>query len=69
MLILLSSIIILVIISHIESFKIMQIHRNYQIIIKYKNDSDIREQILFIKNKYDSNNKLNVDIDFNPLRV
>ncbi len=41
----------------------------YQIILKYKNDSDIREQILYIKNKYDSNNKINVDIDFNPLRV
>lgn len=41
----------------------------YQIILKYKNDSDIREQILYIKNKYCKNNKLNVDIDFNPLRV
>ncbi len=41
----------------------------YQIILKYKNDSDIREQILYVKNKYNNDNKVNVDIDFNPLRV
>ncbi len=41
----------------------------YQIILKYKNDSDIREQILYVKNKYNKDNKINVDIDFNPLRV
>ena len=41
----------------------------YQIILKYKNDSDIREQILYIKNKYNNDSKINVDIDFNPLRV
>ena len=41
----------------------------YQIILKYKNDSEIREQIIYLKNKYDKNNKLHVDIDFNPLRV
>ena len=40
----------------------------YQIILKYKNDSEIREQILYIKEKY-QNSKINVDIDFNPLRV
>ena len=41
----------------------------YQIILKYKNEKDIHEQILYVKNKYDRDNKINVDIDFNPLRV
>ena len=41
----------------------------YQIILKYKNDSEIREQIIYIKNKYNKNTKINVDIDFNPLKL
>ena len=41
----------------------------YQIILKYKNDSDIRESIMYLKDKYNKNSKINLDIDFNPLRV
>ncbi|MBQ4634080.1 MAG: primosomal protein N' [Bacilli bacterium] len=41
---------------------------HYQIIIKYKNTKDITESILYIKEKYD-NNKINLDLDFNPLRI
>lgn len=41
----------------------------YQIILKYKNDFEIREQITYIKNKYNTNKNILVDIDFNPLKV
>lgn len=41
----------------------------YQIIIKYKNTNDITESILYIKEKYNKDTKVNVDLDFNPLRI
>ena len=41
----------------------------YQIIIKYKNTNDITESILYIKEKYNKDFKINVDLDFNPLRI
>ena len=40
-----------------------------QIIIKYKNRKDIINQIQFIKQKYMKNNKLMIDIDFNPIKL
>ena len=41
----------------------------YQIIIKYKNTNDITDSILYIKEKYNKDFKINVDLDFNPLRI
>ncbi len=41
----------------------------YQIIVKYKNTSEIIEEIKYIKNKYNDKNKVSVDIDFNPLKI
>ena len=41
----------------------------YQIIIKYKNTNDITESILYIKEKYNKDTKVNIDLDFNPLRI
>ena len=38
-------------------------------IIKYKKSTDIIEQIKFLKNKYNLNNKVNLDIDFNPNQI
>ena len=39
------------------------------VIIKYKKITDIIEQIKFLKQKYLTNNKLNLDIDFNPNQI
>lgn len=39
-----------------------------QIIIKFKKTSEILKSIMFIKNKY-SNNKVNIDIDLNPIKL
>lgn len=39
------------------------------VIIKYKKSTDIIEQIKFLKNKYNLNNKVNLDIDFNPNQI
>jgi len=39
-----------------------------QIIIKFKRTSEILKPIMFIKNKY-SNNKVNIDIDLNPIKL
>ena len=38
-----------------------------QVIIKFKNTKDILNNLEFIKNHY--KNKINVDIDLNPLRI
>ena len=40
-----------------------------QIILKYKNIKDIYNQLQFILNKYKTNNKLVIDIDFNPKKI
>lgn len=40
-----------------------------QIIIKYKKQEEIKESILFVNNMYKDNNKIRVDIDFNPSRM
>jgi primosomal protein N' (replication factor Y) (superfamily II helicase) len=40
-----------------------------QIIIKYKKIDEIKESILFVNNMYKENNKLRLDIDFNPSRI
>ena len=39
------------------------------IIIKYKNTKDILSAIMFINEKYKTNNKVNVDIDLNPSKI
>ena len=39
------------------------------IIIKYKNINEIYDNLLFIKNKYITNKKINIEIDINPLRT
>lgn len=40
-----------------------------QIIIKYKNINEIIENVNFIYNKYKINNKVNVEIDINPIKI
>ncbi len=49
-------------------FKINNIFR-YQIIIKYKDDKDLRIILDKIINHYKSNNKIKVDVDFNPSQM
>ena len=46
-------------------YKINNIYR-YGIIIKYKNISNIKEILLKIIDHYKNNNKITIDIDFNP---
>lgn len=41
----------------------------YQIILKYKNTNEISETILYIKDKYNKDKNVNVDLDFNPLKI
>lgn len=41
----------------------------YQIILKYKNTSDIFETLKFVKEQYRNNNKVHVDIELNPIRM
>lgn len=41
----------------------------YQIILKYKKNEDIYQELKFIKEKYQNNNKVYVDIELNPIRV
>ena len=40
-----------------------------QIILKYKNTGDIYNQLKFIQNKLKTNNKIVVDVDFNPKKI
>ncbi len=49
-------------------FKINNIY-HYQIIIKYQKDSKLLTTLNYITNIYKTNNKVNVEIDFNPLRT
>ena len=50
---------------------IPKIYNKYymQIIIKYKNISNIYNELKFILNKYKTNNKLQIDVDFNPKKI
>lgn len=47
-------------------FKINNIYR-YGIIMKYKNNKDLYDVLTRIMNHYQSNNKVVIDIDFNPI--
>ena len=47
-------------------FKINNIYR-YGIIMKYKNSKDLYDVLTKIMNHYQSNNKVVIDIDFNPI--
>jgi len=51
--------------------QIPKIYNKYymQIILKYKNIKDIYNELNFILNKYKANNKLIIDIDFNPKKI
>ncbi|MDD3187647.1 MAG: primosomal protein N' [Bacilli bacterium] len=42
---------------------------NIQIIIKYRSFKDIDSDLLYVYNKYKANNKVNVDIDINPVKI
>ena len=47
-------------------FKINNIYR-FNIIIKYKHELNLYPTLIKIKNHYKSNNKVKIDIDFNPI--
>jgi len=51
--------------------QIPKIYNKYymNIILKYKNIKDIYNELNFIINKYKTNNKLIIDIDFNPKKI
>lgn len=51
-----------------SAFKINNIY-HYQIIIKYQKDNNLLESLKFIDNMYLSNNKVTVEIDFNPNKI
>ena len=40
-----------------------------QIILKYRNIKQIYNELQFIINKYKTNNKVVIDIDFNPKKI
>lgn len=42
---------------------------NMQIIIKYKKTENIYDSLIYIRDKYKTNNKVTVEIDINPLRI
>ena len=49
-------------------FKINNIF-HYQIIIKYKKDNNLLNILKFIDDNYKTNNKIDVELDFNPLKI
>ena len=49
-------------------FKINNIY-HYQIIIKYKKEDDLMNTLKFIDDMYKQNNKVKVEVDFNPIRI
>ena len=49
-------------------FKINNIY-HYQIIIKYQKDELLINTLNFIINMYKTNNKINVEVDFNPIKI
>ena len=42
---------------------------HYNIIIKYQKDEKLMEALQFINNYYKTNNKIDVEVDFNPIRI
>ena len=49
-------------------FKINNIYR-FQIILKYKDYSKIKDALIYLDNIYKTNNKVNIEIDNNPSRI
>lgn len=49
-------------------FKVNNIY-HYQIIIKYQKDDNLINTLNFIINMYKTNNKVSVEVDFNPIRT
>ena len=51
--------------------QIPKIYNKYymQIILKYKNLNQVYNELIFITNKYKLNNKILIDIDFNPKKI
>ena len=49
-------------------FKINNIY-HYQIIIKYRKDDKLIDSLKFIDNMYKLNSKIEVEVDFNPIRI
>lgn len=49
-------------------FKINNIY-HYQIIIKYRKDEKLLSSLKFVDNIYKQNNKVEVELDFNPIRI
>lgn len=49
-------------------FKINNIY-HYQIIIKYRKDDKLKKTLKFIDTMYRQNSKIDVEMDFNPLRI
>lgn len=49
-------------------FKINNIY-HYQIIIKYRTDDKLLDSLRFIDNMYKQNNKIEVEVDFNPIKI
>ena len=51
-----------------SAFKINNIY-HYQIIIKYQKEDNLINTLNFIIDMYKNNNKIDVEVDFNPIRV
>ena len=51
-----------------SAFKINNIY-HYQIIIKYQKEDNLISTLNFIIDMYKNNNKIDVEVDFNPIRV
>lgn len=51
-----------------SAFKVNNVY-HYQIIIKYQKDDKLRETLKFIDDMYKSNSKVEVEMDFNPIRI
>ena len=49
-------------------FKINNVY-HYQIIIKYRTDDKLLDSLRFIDNMYKQNNKIEVEVDFNPIKI
>ena len=49
-------------------FKVNNVY-HYQIIIKYRSDNKLKETLKFIDNIYKQNIKVEVEVDFNPIRI
>ena len=49
-------------------FKVNNVY-HYQIILKYRKDDKLIETLKFIDNMYKQNTKIEVEMDFNPIRI